>query len=114
MKTFREVLIILIAGAILGFAANKISPRGIPLVRDDSDRFKIDSTSLSKEKSKTERKYTKEGFVKPQNIPVELAKQLFDEGAVFIDGRESNEFTEGRIKGAKNIPYKEFKDHSQR
>lgn len=114
MKTFREVLIILIAGVILGLVANKISPKGIPLVRDDSDRFKIDSTAtVNKDKTKQDRKYTKEGFVKPQNIPVELVKQLFDEGVVFIDGREANEFAEGRIKGARNIPYKDFKDKTK-
>ena len=35
---------------------------------------------------------------------------MFDEGAVFIDGRPPEEFATGHIKGAVNIPYKEFKD----
>ncbi len=52
----------------------------------------------------------KRGFYQPVNIPVEAAKQLFDEGVLFVDGRIPEEFQQGHIKGAMNIDYKIFKD----
>lgn len=110
-KTLREALIIILISVVAGFIANAVSSKGIPLVRDDSQRFKIDSASVNNESLKTKRgKLDKQGFHQPVNIPVELAKELFDENAVFIDGREVNEFAAGRVKGAINFPYKEFKD----
>lgn len=108
-KILKEVLIITIVSLITGLIVNSVNPKGIPLVRDDGDRFKIDSAlAQGSENKPVEKVKTKEGFVKPVNIPVETAKKFFDENAVFIDGREETEFKEGHIKGAINIPYKEF------
>jgi len=105
----KEVLIITLVSLIMGLIVNSVNPKGIPLVRDDSERFKIDSASVQGNENKSvEKVKTKEGFVKPQNIPVETAKKLFDENVIFIDGREDFEFKEGHIKGAINIPYKDF------
>ena len=110
-KTFKEAFIILIISVILGLAANAISSKGIPLVRDDRERFVIDSTKKSVD-LKVRGKLNKAGFYQPVNIPVEAAKQLFDENVKFIDGRTAEEFKTGHIKGAINIPYIEFKDKS--
>ncbi|MBK9332244.1 MAG: hypothetical protein IPM96_07560 [Ignavibacteria bacterium] len=85
----KEVLIITLVSLIMGLIVNSVNPKGIPLVRDDSERFKIDSASVQGNENKSvEKVKTKEGFVKPQNIPVETAKKLFDENVIFIDGRE--------------------------
>jgi len=35
------------------------------------------------------------------------AKELYDKGALFVDARVSAEYAEKRIKGAKNVVYKE-------
>ncbi len=108
-KTFKEAFIILIISVILGLAANAISSKGIPLVRDDSERFVIDSSKKSVD-LKMRGKLNKAGFYQPVNIPVEAAKQLFDENVKFIDGRPPEEFQQGHIKGAINLSYIEFKD----
>lgn len=109
MKTFKEAFIILIISLILGLAANAISSKGIPLVRDDSERFVIDRTKKSVD-LKVRGKLNKAGFYQPVNIPVEAAKQLYDENVKFIDGRLPEEFQQGHIQGAINISYKDFKD----
>lgn len=108
-KTIKEASIIIFASIVLGFIANAVSPKGVPLIADYSERFAID-TSKSVEKIDLSKrgKLNKGGFYEPVNIPLEAAKELFDENAVFIDGREDSEFRQGHIKGAKNIPYKSF------
>lgn len=112
-KTFKEAFIILILSLVLGLAANGISSKGISLVRDDSERFAIDSSKANEVDFKNQRgKLNKAGFYQPVNIPVEAAKQLYDDNIKFIDGRTSEEFQTGHIKGAFNIPYVNFKDKS--
>lgn len=113
MKTLKEIIIIFILSLIFGFTANAISPKGISLVRDDSQRFAIDTAKTKSMNFKEQRgKLDKAGFYQPVNIPAEAAKQMYDDGIVFIDGRIPAEFKEGHIKGALNIDYKEFKDKS--
>lgn len=104
----KEIIIIVCISVFLGFTVNFFSPNKIPLVQDYSSRYIVDSTSSDKQKPV--RQYTKEGFVKPVNVKVQDVKKMFDEGVVFIDGRPPEEFAAGHIKGAVNIPYKEFKD----
>ncbi|MEO8210761.1 MAG: rhodanese-like domain-containing protein [bacterium] len=114
MKTFKEVFIILFASLIIGLIANAISSKGIPLIRDDSKRFAVDSSKTNVTDLKQQRgKLNKAGYYQPVNIPVEAAKQLFDEGVLFVDGRVPEEFQTGHIKGAINIDYKIFKDKTK-
>lgn len=40
-------------------------------------------------------------------VTADQAKDLMAKGAVVLDVRSANEFAEGHIKGAKNVPYKE-------
>jgi len=113
-KLSTELLIILTVSVLLGFIANFISSNGIALIRDDSERFLIDSSKTSNTEVKNQRgKLNKAGFYQPVNIPVESAKKLFDEGIVFIDGRIPAEFQQGHIKGAMNIDYVSFKDKTK-
>lgn len=114
LKLSTEVFIILILSIVTGFSLNLISSKKIPVIRDDSDRFSVDSTKAKSTDLKTQRgKLDKEGFYRPVNIPLETAKELFDQGVLFVDGREPYEFDEGRIKGAINIDYKIFKDKTR-
>lgn len=108
-KTIKEASIILFASIVLGFIANAVSPKGVPLIADYSGRFAIDTSKTVEKIDLNKRgKLNKGGFYEPVNITLEAAKQLFDDNALFIDGREDSEFKEGHIKGAKNIPYKSF------
>lgn len=108
-KTIKEASIILFASIVLGFIANAVSPKGIPLVTEYSERFALDTAKTKEKIDLTKRgKLNKGGFYEPVNITLEAAKQLFDENVLFIDARENSEFREGHIKGATNIPYKSF------
>lgn len=113
-KTFKEASVILFVSIVIGLIANAISPKGIALIRDDSERFVIDTSNVNKVDLRKQRgKLDKAGFYQPVNIPVETAKQLFDEGVLFIDGRLPSEFQSGHIKGAVNIDYIIFKDKTK-
>lgn len=113
-KTFKEAFIILFVSIFTGLIANAISPKGIALIRDDSERFVIDTSNVNKADLRKQRgKLDKAGFYQPVNIPLETAKQLFDDGVLFVDGRPPEEFQGGHIKGAINIDYKTFKDKSK-
>ncbi|MEP7145842.1 MAG: rhodanese-like domain-containing protein [bacterium] len=96
---------------LIGIVANAVSPKGIALIRDDSNRYAIDTANVKKGSDLNKRgKLNKAGFYEPVNISVETAKQLFEKNVKFVDGRDANEYKEGHIKGAANIPYKEFKE----
>jgi len=43
-------------------------------------------------------------------VTADAAKDLIAKGAQVIDVRSANEYAEGHIKGAKNVPYKEKSD----
>lgn len=106
---------------------NFINPGGIPLIADESrysteesdkkrDEFKnnpTDTNSLKGQNMIKNPNLTKEGYVKPQNIKIDFAKLLFDKNALFIDGRPADEYKAGHIKGAINIPYKEFLEKTE-
>lgn len=43
-------------------------------------------------------------------VTADAAKDLIAKGAQVVDVRSANEYAEGHIKGAKNVPYKEKSD----
>ncbi|HMS63664.1 MAG TPA: rhodanese-like domain-containing protein [Ignavibacteria bacterium] len=112
-KTIKEILIILVLSTVTGLIANALSSKGIPLSGDYADRKAIDTAKINSVDLKQKGKLNKDGFYQPVNISAETAKQLFDDGAVFIDGRLPEEFTAGHIKGAINLDYKVFKDKTK-
>lgn len=63
---------------------------------------KIDSMS---QKSSNEKQIVEETFSKPLAIKIDKAYQLYKQGVKFIDARMPEEFAEGHIKGAINIPF---------
>lgn len=124
----KEILIILLSGIILGLIINLINPKGVPLVMDmrkysmneeDTSRKvpfwndPYDTSSNKPPQMLQDVEYTKEGYVKPQNISLNIAKLLFEHNALFIDGRKKEEFDAGHIKGAINIPYEDFYKKTQ-
>tara|TARA_B100001123_G_C14938979_1_gene878867 strand:- start:203 stop:685 length:483 start_codon:yes stop_codon:yes gene_type:complete len=46
-----------------------------------------------------------ERLTEPALVGLDLAKKLFQEGALFIDARENSMYLEGHIKDAINIPW---------
>lgn len=133
-KLFKQIGIILGLSIILGFTVNFINPAGIPLVMDESKYSKDESNSdqlkdeylkeqeqekinLSEIKNnsnllKKDDDKSNKDFVEPQRVKHDFAKILFDNSALFIDGRKAEEFNAEHIPNAVNIDYVEFSQKS--
>ncbi|MBN1633116.1 MAG: hypothetical protein JW917_03005 [Ignavibacteria bacterium] len=126
-KILKEILIIFFIALIIALIINAINPNGVSLIADAS-LFEVDSnktldvsnimndpydTTTRKPNLFSTTEKTKEGYIKPQNITLSQAKSLFDINGLFIDGRKPVDFTAGRIKGAINISYEEFREKPQ-
>lgn len=88
-RTVRQALVIVLAGAALGLAANAVSPRRIPLLTPPK--------TLEQASDK---------------LPLETAKSLWSSGtALFLDARATADYNSGHIAGALSLPMEEFDDH---
>jgi len=87
-SALRDAVLIMLAGSALGLIYNFLSPDGIPLVgRRPGEAL--------------------QGIV--PEIDLAEAKRGFDSGeALFVDARSPREYLKGHIKGAVNIPYRDF------
>lgn len=109
---------------LISLIYNHFNPNGLNLIREGkrlkwgSDSLiifnKIDSSFLKTNLS--ESKFSDSIFVKqiekpiesfsePKAIKLDFAYKLFKDGIKFIDSRSVEEFSEGHIKGAVNIPF---------
>jgi rhodanese-related sulfurtransferase len=104
-KTIKEALIILIIAAALAFAANYISPNGIPSVGVWYDnRGKIELEKPPSYNPKID-----------SLLAMEDAFTLWSEKqAVFIDTREPEEYGGGHIPGAINLPFEQWDQYWDR
>jgi len=120
-----EILLILCLGLLTAFLVNGVRPDGIPLVGDYS-RYGTGAENLPQRTAAAAGKsaatpvtalrppvVNSEGFVEPEKIQLAVARQLFDQGALFIDARTAAEFGAGHITNAKNLPYHHFHDMAQ-
>ncbi len=129
----KNLLTIITSSFILGFVFNFLNPKGIPLLYEKriiefavndsiigqptdnlSNSNYIDSTLLksttdsiydSKNINQKQSNIKSEEFSKPLAIKINRAYQLYKQGVKFIDARMPEEFIEGHIKGAINIPF---------
>jgi rhodanese-related sulfurtransferase len=53
-----------------------------------------------------------EGFKEPKAITLEQAYKLYNQGIVFIDARESEEYKEDHILNAVSIPFYEYEENA--
>lgn len=92
----QSVLILLLA-SFLGIATNYFRTDRIPLIGDWSMKGQLHS----------------KGFGEDLVIPIEEAEVLYFSGqAVFLDARSDDAFSQGRIAGARNLPWVEFENRS--
>ncbi len=88
-RTLQRALVIVFGGAVLGLAANALSPRRIPYITPPK--------------------------VAPQAqdaMTLEEAKKLWSGGsAFFLDARSPADYAAGHIAGALNLPVEEFDEH---
>lgn len=100
--SLKKLLYILFISLLLGFTHNFISPKGIPLVKEeiilgsftDDDINKDGAAGLDYSKIKT--------------IDLENAFKLFNKGVKFVDVRDQWDFADGHVSGAVNLPEVEF------
>jgi len=122
-----KIFYIAFISIVISLLYNHFNPNGLELIRkerildwaSDSLSFLIKSDSLaandilinSKQSIDSVKSLQKnnaiESFKEPKAIKINLAYKLFNDGVKFIDARPAEEFSEGHIKGAVNIPFYE-------
>jgi len=132
-----SVFYIVIVSSILGLLINFLRPEGIPLSREEkrlvwADSVKLikevnsDSINVKSEKSHSNdsasslkedivgnKEISKEPFKKPIAINLKQAYELYKKSIVFLDARENEDYKEGHIKNALNLPYYNFDSYKQ-
>lgn len=129
---YKNILLIVAASSLIGLAYNALNPKGIPLVKEerilhfenenseikdsrllelpDSEDIETDTDmKIRKENSIVEELIddTPKPFSQPVAIKLSRAYDLFKQGVKFIDSRSTEEFAEGHINNAINIPFYE-------
>lgn len=126
---FKNIVIIIIASSIIGIAYNYLNPKGITLIKTERilqfedensglDNFdtiqqnlNINDDEIEKIDSENNPELKKpsvdvpSAFDTPVAIKLARAYELFNSGVKFIDARPVEEFAEGHIKDAVNIPF---------
>jgi len=99
-KTIVQMMMIGFLGLGVGLAYNALSISPLPVFRDYDPR--LTDKLIGQDSGQT-------GVVTLKEIDVETMKYLVDGGeAVLIDARASEEFGQGHIPGAVNLPVYEF------
>ncbi len=87
-RTIQRALVIVLAGAVLGLAANAVSPRRIPYLTPPKAAPQAQDT-----------------------VALQQAQELWASGsAFFLDAREPADYAAGHIAGALSLPSEEFND----
>jgi rhodanese-related sulfurtransferase len=88
-RTLQRALVIVFGGAVLGLAANALSPRRIPCLTPPKVPPRIQDT-----------------------VTLDEAKELWSSGsAFFLDARSPADYAAGHIAGALNLPVEEFDEY---
>lgn len=128
----KNLLTIISFSILIGLIFNYLNPNGIPFIREErilefdnneidslnqntqdsiivkNDSLVIPQSSDSTHHKNEEQKNVKQqvnAFTKPLAIKIDKAYQLYKQGVKFIDARMPDEYEEGHIKGAINIPF---------
>lgn len=129
---YRNIIAIIIVSSTIGFIYNAINPKGIPPMKEEiilvfeeeqSDINKPDLNDITvTDKNVIEEQIIAQGegnvikeeipdavreFTNPVAIRLSRAYQLYNQGVIFIDSRSKEEYADGHIKGAINIPFYE-------
>lgn len=103
-------LFLIIIGAVsTGFFYNSLSPKGIPLLAEKVVFEEASIDDILAQNNPGEAEFNNSAA---RNIDLASAYKIYEDSmAVFIDGRDEWEFSDGRIKGAINIPEYSFEDN---
>ncbi|HSL90815.1 MAG TPA: rhodanese-like domain-containing protein [Ignavibacteriaceae bacterium] len=129
---YKNIFAIIIVSSLIGFLYNALNPKSIPLIKEErilvfeEEQSEITDPDLNdipvteKNVMDDEIIVPKDGniikeeihdvateFTKPVAIRLSRAYQLYNQGVIFIDSRSKEEYADGHIKGAINIPFYE-------
>jgi rhodanese-related sulfurtransferase len=129
---YKNIIAIIIVSSTIGFIYNSLNPKGIPLIKEErilvfeEEQSEITDSDLTDmpgtERNEIEEQIIAPGegniikeeisdavreFTKPVAIRLSRAFQLYNQGVIFIDSRSKEEYADGHIKGAINIPFYE-------
>jgi rhodanese-related sulfurtransferase len=94
---------IVIFGSFVGIIYNSLSPQGITLKGNWSNKLNPDSLVVPPSYEEDD----------PPAISLENAIMKFQSGAtIFVDARYPEDYKAGHIKGAINFPWEEFEEYS--
>ncbi|MEO8231445.1 MAG: rhodanese-like domain-containing protein [Ignavibacteriota bacterium] len=133
---FPKIFFIILVSIIISLIYNHFNPNGLNLIRlekklswetdslssfETKDSLFVDSTLSEIKKTidtvvidlKTETIQKVEAFKQPKAIKLDLAYKLFKQKILFIDARSPEEFAEGHIKDAINIPFYGSENYSK-
>ena len=116
---FPKIFFITFISVVIALIYNHFNPNGLKLIREvrildwESDSLSSFSNkdSLVSATTRIDSIITDnkigiiESFKEPKAIKIDFAYKLFKQGIQFIDSRSPEEFSEGHIKGAINIPF---------
>lgn len=125
-----QAFLILLMAIVTGLTINAVSAKRVPFFTGYTDKMKADNTDSmtsalkntsdfknnpydTTQKSKplsynNNPNLTKEGYIRPQKIKLDLAKLLYEKNALMIDARKPEDYKQGHIKGAINISYEDY------
>lgn len=133
---FPKIFFIVLVSIIISLIYNHFNPKGLNIIREEKnlswetdslssfeikDTLIVDST-LSENKNiidpmvidtNTEKTQKIEAFNQPKAIKLDFAYKLFKQKIIFIDARSPEEFAEGHIKDAINIPFYGSENYSK-
>lgn len=111
---------IILVSVIISLAYNYFNPKGLALIREErvltwednlpsnngsEENSNLSSNNHSSNEDNNSAPDMAEDFDQPKAITIDLAYNLFNQKVMFIDARTTEEFAEGHIKGAINIPF---------
>ena len=119
-----KILSITLISVLLSLAYNHFNPNGLKIIREErvlnwNDVSLSESNTLNTSIDEINLRSSKPSdsllvdnnaepikpFKEPKAIKLDFAYKLFTDGVKFIDARSADEFSEGHIKGAVNIPF---------
>lgn len=128
---FKDILLILTSSLLIAFVYNLINPNGLQLIRSERELIwesdsldsneNINSESSGQSISVVNDSITAltysissdKNFTEPKAIKIDFAYKLFKDGVKFIDARPVEEYNEGHIQNAVNIPFYESDNYEQ-
>lgn len=90
-RALGQALLIAVIGAVLALTVNQFREEGLPLVGDWSAEARFQNHSGQ-----------------DMAVTLDRARELHQQGALFLDARSTDLFEQGHIAGARNLPWESF------